>query len=78
MTAWAHWMVEAVGALAPTQAALIDVKVQPVWRGAGPGVDPPLGNCACIQPARGAKQGMQALDGGLNRIAGRGSLHKQQ
>lgn len=39
---------------------------------------PSLGNRACIQPAGGAQQGMQALDGGLNRVARRCSLQEQR
>ena len=74
----AHRVVEAVGALAPPQAALVHVKVQAVRRGGGPGVDPPLGDRIRLQPSLGAQQHMQALDGCLDRIARWASLQGQR
>ena len=71
-------MVEGVGALASAQAALVDVKVQAVRRGAGAQMDPPLGDCIRLQPSLGAQQRMQALDGCLDRVAWRVSLQEQR
>ena len=75
---WANRVVEAVGALAPAQAALVDVKVQAVRRGAGARMDPPLGDRVRIQASQGVQQRMQALDGCLDRVAWWGSLQEQR